>query len=64
MANANGNVKAALRYLDAHRAEFLEQLVDLSRIPGVSADGYPPRELQQISGGRWRRHARRWRRER
>ena len=45
MANANGNVKAALRYLDTHRAEFLEQLVDLSRIPGVSADGYPPQEL-------------------
>ena len=28
MANANGNVKTALRYLDAHRAEFLDQLID------------------------------------
>ena len=32
MANANGNVKAALRYLDTHRAEFLEQLVDAQLI--------------------------------
>lgn len=41
------SVKAALTYLDAHVNEFQDQLVALSRIPGVSADGYPPEELQK-----------------
>ena len=47
MANANGTVKAALSYLDAHLADFQDQLVGLSRIPSVSADGYPPREVDR-----------------
>ena len=41
MAQPNGSVKAALAYLDAHLATFQDQLVQLSRIPGVSAE--PPR---------------------
>ncbi len=47
MANANGTVKAALSYLDAHLTDFQDQLVALSRIPSVSADGYPPREVDR-----------------
>ena len=35
------NVKAALSYLDAHLPDFQDQLVRLSRIPGVSAEPAP-----------------------
>ena len=35
---AQPNVKAALSYLDAHLPDFQEQLVKLSRVPGVSAE--------------------------
>ena len=45
MTKANGDVKAALGYLDANYGRFKDTLVELSRIPGVSADGYPPAEL-------------------
>src|SRR5512136_3123299 len=38
---AQPNVKAALSYLDAHLPEFQEQLVKLSRVPGVSAEPAP-----------------------
>src|SRR5688572_9855873 len=38
MAQANGNVKAALRYLDGHFQDFKRTLVELSRIPSISAD--------------------------
>jgi acetylornithine deacetylase/succinyl-diaminopimelate desuccinylase-like protein len=47
MAQANGLRKAALQYLDANLAGFKEQLVTLSRIPGVSAEGYPREELRR-----------------
>ncbi len=47
MTQANGNVKAALDYLGGHYEEFKSQLVELSKIPGVSADGYPPAELKR-----------------
>jgi acetylornithine deacetylase/succinyl-diaminopimelate desuccinylase-like protein len=47
MATPNGSVKAALAYLDAHLAEFQDELVALSRIPSISADGYPREEVRR-----------------
>jgi acetylornithine deacetylase/succinyl-diaminopimelate desuccinylase-like protein len=47
MAAANGNLKAALKYLDGHLDDFKRTLVDLSRIPSVSADGFPPAEVRR-----------------
>jgi acetylornithine deacetylase/succinyl-diaminopimelate desuccinylase-like protein len=47
MNQANGDVKAALDYLSANYGRFKTTLAELSRIPGVSADGYPPEELQR-----------------
>ena len=47
MSQANGNVKAALDYLSANHERFKATLTELSRIPGVSADGYPPEELER-----------------
>jgi acetylornithine deacetylase/succinyl-diaminopimelate desuccinylase-like protein len=47
MADANGHVKDALRYLDQHFDEFKATLVDLSRIPSVSAQGFPPEEVRR-----------------
>jgi acetylornithine deacetylase/succinyl-diaminopimelate desuccinylase-like protein len=44
---AQPNVKAALAYLDAHLALFQDQLVTLSRIPGVSAEAAPNPNLRQ-----------------
>ncbi len=45
MAKANGDVQAALGYLEKNYGQFKDTLVTLSKIPGVSADGYPPEEL-------------------
>jgi acetylornithine deacetylase/succinyl-diaminopimelate desuccinylase-like protein len=45
MPENKGTLSAALGYLDAHTPDFLATLKDLSRIPGVSADGYPPEEV-------------------
>ena len=47
MAQPNGNAKAALSYLDAHKDEFQAQLVALSRIPGVSAEPAPNAHLKR-----------------
>jgi acetylornithine deacetylase/succinyl-diaminopimelate desuccinylase-like protein len=47
MAAANGNLSAALRYLDAHIDQYKRTLVELSRIPSVSADGFPPGEVRR-----------------
>ncbi|HXY39862.1 MAG TPA: M20/M25/M40 family metallo-hydrolase [Vicinamibacteria bacterium] len=47
MAQPNGNLKAALDYLDAHLPEFQQQLVTLSRIPGVSAEPAPNEHLRR-----------------
>ena len=44
---ANGNLKAALKYLDGHLDDFKRTLVDLSRIPSISADGFPPAEVRR-----------------
>ncbi len=45
MAQANGSVKSALDYLDAHLPDFQDQLVRLSRVPGVSAEPAPSAAL-------------------
>jgi acetylornithine deacetylase/succinyl-diaminopimelate desuccinylase-like protein len=47
MADANGHVKDALRYLDQHFDEFKATLCDLSRIPSISAQGFPPEEVRR-----------------
>jgi len=47
MTNRNGLVKAALNYLDAHVADFKGQLIALSRIPSISAAGFPPQEVRR-----------------
>ena len=42
----NGNsVEAALGHFEARRREFVQTLTQLSRIPSVSADGFPPSEV-------------------
>ena len=35
----------AIEYLDSNRERFRTTLEDLSRIPSVSAEGYPPEEV-------------------
>jgi acetylornithine deacetylase/succinyl-diaminopimelate desuccinylase-like protein len=47
MTENNGRLTSALAYLEAHTPSFLETLVDLSRIPSVSASGYPPEEVRR-----------------
>jgi acetylornithine deacetylase/succinyl-diaminopimelate desuccinylase-like protein len=47
MSHANGHVKDALAYLNAHLEDFKHTLIELSRIPSVSADGYPPEEVRR-----------------
>jgi acetylornithine deacetylase/succinyl-diaminopimelate desuccinylase-like protein len=47
MTQPNGRVKAALDYLDSHLAAFQDQLVALSRIPGVSAEPAPSPVLRR-----------------
>ena len=43
MPETNGPLAAALSYLETHTPDFLATLKDLSRIPSVSADGFPRR---------------------
>jgi acetylornithine deacetylase/succinyl-diaminopimelate desuccinylase-like protein len=45
------SVKAALGHLDAHLPDFQRTLVELSRIPSVSAEGYPPEEVRRSAFG-------------
>jgi acetylornithine deacetylase/succinyl-diaminopimelate desuccinylase-like protein len=47
MPQPNGDVKAALAYLDAHLDDFQAQLVELSKVPGVSAEPAPSPALRQ-----------------
>src|SRR5260370_27240627 len=45
------HVKAALGHLDAHLPDFQRTLVELSLIPSVSAEGYPPEEVLRSASG-------------
>jgi acetylornithine deacetylase/succinyl-diaminopimelate desuccinylase-like protein len=47
MAQASGDLKKALGYVDAHQADFKQTLIALSRIPSVSAEGFPPEEVRR-----------------
>ena len=47
MAESDGNVKSAVKYVDAHFDDFKQTLVTLSRIPSVSAEGFPPQEVRR-----------------
>jgi acetylornithine deacetylase/succinyl-diaminopimelate desuccinylase-like protein len=47
MTQANGTVKAALDHLESHFGDFQKTLVELSRIPSVSAEGFPPSEVRR-----------------
>jgi acetylornithine deacetylase/succinyl-diaminopimelate desuccinylase-like protein len=51
MAQANGTVAAALQYLDRNFDDFKRTLVGLSRIPSVSAEGFPPQEVRRSAQG-------------
>jgi len=47
MSQTSGMTADALRYLDAHLADFTRELCDLSRIPSVSANGFPKEEVRR-----------------
>jgi acetylornithine deacetylase/succinyl-diaminopimelate desuccinylase-like protein len=47
MSATNGAVRDALAYLDSHYDDFKRQLIELSRIPSVSASGYPPEQVKR-----------------
>jgi len=47
MAEPNGHVKTALKYADKHFDDFRQTLVTLSRIPSVSAEGFPAAEVRR-----------------
>ena len=47
MTASNGQLKAALTYLDGHVDDFKGTLVELSRIPSVSAEGFPAAEVRR-----------------
>jgi cysteinylglycine-S-conjugate dipeptidase len=47
MTKGNGSVKAVIKYADDHFDDFKKTLVALSRIPSISADGFPPAEVKR-----------------
>lgn len=47
MGKPDGMTADALRYLEAHMGDFTRQLSELSRIPSVSANGFPPDEVRR-----------------
>jgi len=47
MPQPHATVKDALRYADGHFEDFKRTLVSLSRIPSVSADGFPPEQVRR-----------------
>ncbi len=48
---SNGHVAEALGYARAHYEDFKRTLVELSRIPSVSAEGFPPAEVKRSAEG-------------
>lgn len=51
MNRTNGMVRDALRYLDANYEGFKRTLVELSRIPSISASGFPPEDVRRSAEG-------------
>jgi len=47
MSKAEDMTADALKYLDAHVADFTRELSELSRIPSVSANGFPKEEVRR-----------------
>ena len=47
MATANGMAREALSYLDGHLGEWKRVLVDLCRIPSMSASGFPVEQVRR-----------------
>jgi acetylornithine deacetylase/succinyl-diaminopimelate desuccinylase-like protein len=47
MTDSNTALNAALGYVDRHFRDFQATLVTLSRIPSVSAEGFPPSEVKR-----------------
>ncbi|HET8647011.1 MAG TPA: M20/M25/M40 family metallo-hydrolase, partial [Vicinamibacteria bacterium] len=47
MAQGNGHVKSAIGFVDGSFEEFKADLVELSRIPSISASGFPPEEVRR-----------------
>ena len=47
MARANDAVRSALKYIKGNVDGFKETLIELSRIPSVSAAGFPPGEVSR-----------------
>jgi acetylornithine deacetylase/succinyl-diaminopimelate desuccinylase-like protein len=47
MVQADGNLQAALDYVDKHVDDFKKTLVSMTRIPSVSAGGFPPQDVRR-----------------
>ena len=47
MTETNPDLRKALRDIDARFLEHKRTLIELSRIPGVSADGFPASEVRR-----------------
>ena len=47
MAKESAEVSKALEHLDAHLDDFKETLIGLVRIPSVSAEEFPPEEVER-----------------
>lgn len=47
MADSAGDLKTALKYADQHFEDFKDTLIALSRIPSISAEGFPPAEVRR-----------------
>jgi acetylornithine deacetylase/succinyl-diaminopimelate desuccinylase-like protein len=47
MSDSNGSVIRALGYLDSHFENFKRTLMNLARVPSVSAEGFPPAEVRR-----------------
>ncbi len=47
MSDLSSQAIVAVKYADAHYAEFLEDLKNLARIPSVSFPGFDPREVER-----------------
>jgi acetylornithine deacetylase/succinyl-diaminopimelate desuccinylase-like protein len=45
--NGNGNVKSVIGFVEKQFGEFKADLDRLSRIPSISADGFPPQEVRR-----------------